>query len=270
MTAIALTIAGSDPSGGAGIQADLKTFHQHGVFGTSVITLLTVQNTMTVCDVVIMDPDLVLRQIDCVLDDVPPAAAKTGALGNAAVIEAVGAAAAEFDFPLIVDPVMISKHGAPLIADDAIESLMSKLLPHAFLVTPNLAEAARMTGEAVTSLEEMEQAARRIHDSGPANVLIKGGHLEGEAIDVLLAGDELVHLQSPRLKTMHTHGTGCVTSAAITARLSMGEDIVSAVRGAKSFITAAIQTNPGIGGGHGPVNLFAAVDAVQEHHGDNG
>ena len=179
------------------------------------------------------------------------------------MIESVGEAAAGFDFPLVVDPVMISKHGAPLIADDAIETLTTKLLPHALLVTPNLAEAARLTGLAVDTLEEMEQAARRIRDIGPANVLVKGGHLEGDAIDVLLADDELIHFPSRRLETMHTHGTGCVTSAAITARLSRGEDVVTAVRGAKSFITTAIDTNPGIGSGHGPVNMFAPVDLDQ-------
>ncbi|MEM7453220.1 MAG: bifunctional hydroxymethylpyrimidine kinase/phosphomethylpyrimidine kinase [Planctomycetota bacterium] len=260
MTSIALTIAGSDPSGGAGIQADLKTFHQHGVYGMSVVTLLTVQNTQSVNDVVVMQPDLVLGQLDAVLGDIPPHAAKTGALGNAELIEAVAAAAENFQFPLIVDPVMISKHGAPLIADDAVEVLCDRLLPNAFLVTPNLAEAERITGRNVDSIEAMEDAARAVRDIGPANVLIKGGHLEGDAIDVLLADDEIFRFQSPRHETKHTHGTGCVTSAAITARLARNEDLNSSVRGAKKFITAAIESNPELGGGHGPVNLFAPTD----------
>jgi hydroxymethylpyrimidine/phosphomethylpyrimidine kinase len=259
MTCVALTIAGSDPSGGAGLQADLKTFHQHGVYGMSVVTLLTVQNTQTVREVRALEPPFVLSQLDAVLEDIPPAAAKTGALGNAAVVRAIAARAAAFAFPLIIDPVMISKHGAPLIDEEAAEVLAEQLLPHATLITPNLHEAASLSGRQVESVTEMEDAARAIRDRGASNVLIKGGHLAGAALDVLLADDQIHRFPATRVETPHTHGTGCVYSAAITARLAQGQSLAAAVEGAKRFITAAIESNPGLGRGFGPTNLFAAV-----------
>ena len=173
------------------------------------------------------------------------------------MIAALGDRAKDFDFPLIIDPVMISKHGAALIDDDAISIAIEKLFPHAFLVTPNLAEASRLTNLNVDSIETMEKAAIQIADMGPNHVLVKGGHLEGDAIDVLWSDGKTKLLKAKRLDTPHTHGTGCVTSAAITARVARGETVLAAVEGAKQFISKAIKTNPGLGKGFGPVNLFA-------------
>jgi hydroxymethylpyrimidine/phosphomethylpyrimidine kinase len=256
-TPVALTIAGSDPSGGAGLQADLKAFHRHGAYGEAVVTLLTVQNTRTVADVRVLEPQFVLAQLDAVLADIPPHAAKTGALGSAAMIEAIAERAAFFAFPLVVDPVMISKHGAPLLADDAVDALVRRLLPRAAVVTPNLAEPSRMTGLDVHDAAGMERAARAIAAMGPRHVLVKGGHLEGEALDVLLSDGAVHRFVAPRIDTVHTHGTGCVLSASITARLARGESVPDAVAGAKRFVRAAIEGNPGLGGGCGPVDLFA-------------
>ena len=257
MIPVALTLAGSDPSGGAGIQADLKTFHQHRVYGEAVITLLTVQNTRSVSRVEILEPAFIIEQLQAVLDDIPPHAAKTGALGNAAVVEAVARAAADFPFPLVVDPVMISKHGAPLMADEAREAVRDLLLPHAALLTPNLHEAAALTGAAVETVEQMRDAAEHLCRLGAGAALVKGGHLKGDAIDVLFAEGVWHEIGAPRSHTPHTHGTGCTYSAAITANLAKGLSLVEAVHAAKQFITKAIRTNPGLGGGSGPVNHFA-------------
>jgi hydroxymethylpyrimidine/phosphomethylpyrimidine kinase len=254
---IALSIAGSDPSGGAGIQADLKTFHQFGVYGEAAITLLTVQNTRTVSAVHSLEPALVAAQVEAVLADLPPHAAKTGALGNPAVVEAVASLAASFPFPLVVDPVMISKHGAPLIAEAARDALLRKLLPYATLVTPNLHEAAALTGLEVATPEAMREAAQRLHTATGASILIKGGHLEGIALDILLHADTFHQYPAERIDTIHTHGTGCTYSAAITAGLALGHPLPEAVARAKAFITEAIRTNPGLGGGCGPVNHHA-------------
>lgn len=259
---VALTIAGSDPSGGAGLQADLKTFHQFGVYGEAVVTLITVQNTVSVEAVECLDPHLVERQIRAVLADIRPAAAKTGALGNAAVVEAVAQAASGFGFPLVVDPVLISKHGAPLLSEDARQALIRLLFPKAFLVTPNLAEAAALSGVVVRSVEDMKEAAGRILAMGPKAVLVKGGHLEDTATDVLLFEDGILVLPGERIQTPHTHGTGCTYSAAITALLSRGVELPDAVRHAKRFISEAIRTSPGLGRGNGPVNHHAAVDFI--------
>jgi hydroxymethylpyrimidine/phosphomethylpyrimidine kinase len=260
MIPVALTIAGSDPSGGAGLQADLKTFHQHGVYGTSVVTLLTVQNTQAVSAVEILDSHFILAQLDAVLGDIPPNTAKTGALGSAAIIEAIAERAKSFSFRLVVDPVMVSKHGAALIDDGAVDAFTHKLLPNAFLVTPNLHEAAKLTALEITDVRSMEQAAAAIARFGVANVLVKGGHLDGDAVDVLWTEGQTHILSAPRVDTRHTHGTGCVLSAAITARLAKGEGLVAAVKAAKQFITAAICTNPGLGAGSGPVNLHSGTD----------
>ncbi len=259
MTVVALTIAGSDPSGGAGIQADLKTFHQYGVYGTSVITLLTVQNTVALKAVEILPAGLIIAQLDAVLEDIPPSAAKTGALGNAEIIRALAERAGRFDFPLVVDPVMISKHGAPLLANEARSALMGLLIPKAFLVTPNLHEASLLAEMPVSDLASMEAAARRIMALGARAVLVKGGHLAGEAVDVLCFAGELRHFAAPRNDTRNTHGTGCTYSAAITAELAKGRSLPVAVASAKSFITRAIATNPGLGRGCGPVNHHAGV-----------
>jgi hydroxymethylpyrimidine/phosphomethylpyrimidine kinase len=259
MPPIALTIAGSDPSGGAGIQADLKTFHQFGVYGEAVITLLTVQNSVRVSRVVVMPPALVLEQIDAVLEDIPPAAAKTGALGSVEMVEAVARRAARFQFPLVVDPVMISKHGSPLLPDAAVRAIREELLPRAALLTPNVPEAEALTGAAIRTLDDMRSAARRLCEMGARAVLIKGGHLDADATDVLFDGTETREFPAPRIETPHTHGTGCTYSAAITAGLARGLALGDAVAAAKRFIHEAIRTNPGLGRGSGPVNHHAKV-----------
>ena len=266
MRAVALTIAGSDPSGGAGIQADLKTFHQFGVYGEAVLTLLTVQNTLGVRRVECVHPALVIEQLEAVLDDIPPHAAKTGALGNAAILEAVSGAAARFRFPLVVDPVMLSKHGAPLLPPDAVEVLVSKLLPHAALVTPNLDEAQALTGIVIRGPEDMREAARRLCGMGAGAALIKAGHLSGDATDLLFAAGSFHEFPSPRVETRHTHGTGCTYSAAITAELARGTALVDAVARAKGFIAEAIRTNPGLGRGFGPVNHHAPAPRASSEH----
>jgi hydroxymethylpyrimidine/phosphomethylpyrimidine kinase len=254
---IALTIAGSDPSGGAGIQADLKTFHQFGVYGEAVVTLLTVQNTLRVDRVECVEPELVRQQVQAVLEDVRPGAAKTGALGNAEIVEVVAQLAAGFDFPLVVDPVMVSKHGALLLSDDAVRILKERLLPRAFLLTPNLAEAEALTGLEVNSVDGMRRAGERIREMGAWAVLVKGGHLVGSATDVLVSAREWHEFPAPHTETRHTHGTGCTYSAAITAELAKGTPLAEAVHQAKRFIVEAIRTSPGLGGGRGPVNHHA-------------
>jgi hydroxymethylpyrimidine/phosphomethylpyrimidine kinase len=255
MRPVALTIAGSDPGGGAGIQADLKTFHQLGVFGTSAITLITVQNTVRASRVEILDAALVSEQINAVLADLPPQAAKTGALGSAAIVEAV--AASRLACPLVVDPVMIGKHGSSLIDHDALAALRTSLLPQATLVTPNLAEASELACISVANTAQMREAARRIVDFGVGAVLVKGGHLEGDAIDVLYHDGAFTEFPAARIATRHTHGTGCTYSAAITAFLARGIALVDAVARARRFIDNAIRTAPGLGAGSGPVNHWA-------------
>lgn len=258
---VALTIAGSDPSGGAGIQADLKTFHQFGVYGEAVITLVTVQNTVAFERVEYLKADLVAAQIRAVVSDIPPQAAKTGALGNREIIEAVADLAPSFRFPLIVDPVIASKHGGALLAGDAIASLKTRLLPHAFLLTPNLEEAELLTGREVRDVPGMKTAAEALRSLGPRAVLVKGGHMSGNAIDVLLHAGGFVEFPGERIESRHTHGTGCTFSAAITALLASGQELVKAVRTAKQYVSEAIRTNPGLGAGAGPLNHHAAVRA---------
>ncbi len=259
MIPVALTIAGSDPSGGAGIQADLKTFHRFGVYGEAAITLITVQNSAGVSRIEYLAPDLVAAQVLAAIEDIRPAAAKTGALGSAGIVEAVARLVADFDFPLVVDPVMISKHGAPLVSEDARCAIRDRLLPAAFLVTPNLEEAADLTGAAVRTVSDMRCAAERLVALGARAALVKGGHLEGDCVDVLFAAGEWREFPGPRIRTQHTHGTGCTYSAAIAAGLARGLGLAQAVAGAKAFITEAVRTNPGLGRGCGPVNHFAAA-----------
>jgi hydroxymethylpyrimidine/phosphomethylpyrimidine kinase len=255
---VALSIAGSDPSGGAGIQADLKTFHQFGVYGEAVITLVTVQNTRGVERMECLAPDLVADQIRAVIGDIPPAAAKTGALGNRGIIEAVAGLAASFVFPLVVDPVISSKHGAALLEADAIDALKTRLLPYTFLLTPNLEEAALLTGEEVRNIVDMRKAAEKLSALGPRAVLVKGGHLgNGDATDILFYQGEFREFTSPRIATRNTHGTGCTLSAAITAGLACGCDLPEAVERAKRYVTAAIRSNLGLGAGSGPLDHHA-------------
>jgi hydroxymethylpyrimidine/phosphomethylpyrimidine kinase len=251
---VALTIAGSDPSGGAGIQADLKTFHEFDVYGAAVVSLITVQNTVRVDRVECLDPGLVREQIRAVVEDLAPAAAKTGALGNRAIVEAVAAEAGDFHFPLVVDPVMVSKHGLPLVAEEAISALKQRLIPRAFLLTPNVPEASALTGGEIRNLEEMFRASCSLLEMGAHAVLIKGGHLAGDAVDLLVSRDGCRQFPAPRIDTRHTHGTGCTYSAAITAELARGTPLEGAVERAKAFITEAIRSNPGLGHGCGPIN----------------
>jgi len=259
MRPVALTIAGSDPSGGAGIQADLKTFHQFGVYGEPVLTLLTVQNSVRVDRVECLDPEFVLAQLEAVLEDIPPVAAKTGALGNCAIVEAVAGAAARFTFPLVVDPVTNRTHGPPLISAEGRAASARQLIPRAALITPNLPEAAELTGLEIRDERGMRDAARRLQQMGARSVLVKGGHLCGAANDVLLHGEEWFEFPGPRLNTRHTHGTGCTFSAAIAAELACGAAIPNAVARAKTYVWEAIRSNPGLGRGSGPVNHHAAA-----------
>jgi hydroxymethylpyrimidine/phosphomethylpyrimidine kinase len=256
---VALTIAGSDPSGGAGIQADLKTFHQFGVYGEAVITLVTVQNSVRVSRVDVMPASLVAEQIAAVIEDIPPAAAKTGALGSLEVVEAVAHAAAEFAFPLVVDPVMVSTQGRELLPPIAVRALRELLLPRAALVTPNVPEAETLSGIAIRTLEDVRRAACIIHSLGARAVLIKGGHLESGNTDIVFDGEDYREFPAPRIDTRHTHGTGCTYSAAIVAGLAAGCELGDAVARAKRFLHEAIRTNPGLGHGCGPVNHSAEV-----------
>ncbi len=264
MVTVALTIAGSDPSGGAGIQADLKTFHQFGVYGEAVITLVTVQNTQRVSRIEMISPNLIREQIGAVLEDIPPKAAKTGALGSAEIVEAVAELAQAFSFPLVVDPVMISKQGARLMSPEAEEALKHKLLPYAAVVTPNIPEAEALAGMKIRTEEEMSAAGDRILEFGCKAVLVKGGHLPGEPVDILRwpgAGGSKngpSRYSGNRVTTKHTHGTGCTYSAAITAALALGNPLHEAILRSRQYVQNAIETAPGLGNGHGPINHFAA------------
>ncbi len=262
MVARALTIAGSDCSGGAGIQADLKTFAVFGVYGMSAITALTAQNTRGVCAVLPVDAAFVRAQIDAVADDIGVDAAKTGMLATRAVVLAVAEAVrAHRIAPLVVDPVLVAQSGAPLLDDDARSALIGELLPLAAVVTPNLPEAEALLGIRVASIAAMRDAARRLVAAGAAAALVKGGHLgDGDAIDVLYDGREVTELRAPRIDTPHTHGTGCITAAAITAALARGQSLLAAVDTAKRFVTAAISGALPLGSGNGPANPLAWLD----------
>jgi hydroxymethylpyrimidine/phosphomethylpyrimidine kinase len=253
----ALTIAGSDSGGGAGIQADLKTFSAFRVFGTSVITAVTAQNSVGVQGVENLAPAFVAQQLRSVLSDIGTDAAKCGMLSTAPIIEAVAATLADQPIDkLVVDPVMVAKSGDRLLRADAREALIDRVLPIALVVTPNLPEAEVLAGMPVKTREDMEEAARRIHALGPRHVLVKGGHLEGEAVDLLWNGRELTAFTAPRVDSRNTHGTGCTFSAAITAGLSRGEALVDAVRAAKAYVTRAIREGFALGRGVGQLRHF--------------
>jgi hydroxymethylpyrimidine/phosphomethylpyrimidine kinase len=255
MRPVALTVAGSDPSGGAGIQADLKTFAALGVHGTSAITAITAQNTVDVTDILELPVRLIRAQIDAVVSDLDVRAAKTGMLSSAAIIETVAGAVRDHGLTrLVVDPVMVAKGGARLLRDDAVDALRTVLLPLAAVITPNLPEAEVLLNRRIATLDERRAAARDLLKLGPRAVVVKGGHAEGEATDVFIAGSELVELRAPRIDTGNTHGSGCAFSAAIAAGLAKGLDPLEATREAKIFITRAIEFGLEIGHGHGPVN----------------
>jgi hydroxymethylpyrimidine/phosphomethylpyrimidine kinase len=254
-----LTIAGSDCSGGAGIQADLKTFTVFGVYGMSAITALTAQNTLGVSGVLPVSPEFVRAQIDAVASDVGIDAAKTGMLANRAIIEAVAAAVrAHRIAPLVVDPVMVAQSGARLLEHEARSALLRELLPLAALATPNVPEAEALLDMRVASIAAMRDAAQRLVDAGAAAALVKGGHLDGaEAVDVLHDGTTLHELRAPRIETRHTHGTGCMLAAAVAACLGRGMSLLDAVREAKRFISIAIAGGLALGRGVGPANPLA-------------
>jgi hydroxymethylpyrimidine/phosphomethylpyrimidine kinase len=258
----ALTVAGSDSGGGAGIQADLKTFQALGVWGMSAVTAVTVQNTKGVEGYEELSPRVVGDQVRAVVTDIGVDAAKTGMLASRPIIEAVAEALRELRVPnLVVDPVFMSKHGHPLLAEDAVEALRTSILPLATLVTPNLPEAAGLAGMPVHDRAEMEDAGRAILNLGPAAVLVKGGHLEaGDATDLLVTARGVQEITAERIDTPHTHGTGCVLSAAIAAHLARGATLEEAVLKGKSFVTAAIRAALEIGQGIGPVNPAWGLD----------
>jgi hydroxymethylpyrimidine/phosphomethylpyrimidine kinase len=263
---IALTIAGSDSSGGAGIQADLKTFTALGVYGASVITALTAQNTHGVTAIHAIPGDMITAQLRAVATDLAINAVKTGMLGDRATVEVVTAGLREFRLaPLVVDPVMVATSGDVLLAPDAVSAVRRELIPLADLITPNLHEAAHLLDRpAAVSIADMEDQARRLLDLGAKAALVKGGHLEGgEAIDVLADASGVKHFASPRIASQNTHGTGCTLSAAIAAGLARGLDLHRAIAAAKEFVSRAILSgaNLAIGTGNGPVDhLFALRD----------
>ncbi|MGD9016472.1 MAG: bifunctional hydroxymethylpyrimidine kinase/phosphomethylpyrimidine kinase [Desulfobacterales bacterium] len=254
----ALTIAGSDSSGGAGIQADLKTFQAHGVFATTAITAVTVQNTRKVIDIQEMTPEIVRGQIACLFDDMTIHAVKIGMVSSIPLVEAVSEALSAVVLPpVVLDPVMISKSGYALLKDEARTILVRRLFPLASVVTPNIHEAEALAGTGITTLRGMKDAARRIADMGAGNVVVKGGHLGGnQAIDVLYDGSAFHELASDRIDTRNTHGTGCTFSSAIAANLALGFSFFEAVERAKRYITGAIRNALPIGGGHGPTHHF--------------
>lgn len=258
----ALTIAGSDSGGGAGIQADLKTFAALGVYGTSVLTSITAQNTVGVQGIYDLPPEFVVLQIDSVLTDIGAHAVKTGMLSNAKIIAMVAEKLRRYQVEnLVIDPVMIAKSGDPLLREEAHVTLVHDLFPLAKVVTPNLHEARVLSRLPISSLEEMKEAAKAIHRLGPQNVVVKGGHLEGESVDLLYDGRQFLEFPGPRLETKNDHGTGCTFASAIAAGLAKGHDVPTAVRTAKEYITQALQGAIGweLGEGHGPVHHFFAL-----------
>ena len=260
----ALTIAGSDSGGGAGIQADLKAFHAHGVYGTSVITAVTAQNTVEVRRAFDLPGDLIRAQLEAVLDDIPIAAAKTGMLSSPAIIDAVADILDARAFEnLVVDAVMVSKSGFRLLRDDAVEALVRRLIRRARVVTPNLHEASLLVRMPITSLDEMKRAAESIGSSGARAVVVKGGHARfALAVDVLWTDEGAIEILRPdgKVEERSVHGTGCTFSAAITARIALGDDVVVAVRNAKRYITRVIRHASAIGSGHAVGDSFYFLD----------
>jgi hydroxymethylpyrimidine/phosphomethylpyrimidine kinase len=249
-----LTVAGSDSGGGAGIQADLKTMLALGVHGMSVITAVTAQNSLGVQGYWELPVEAVEAQLASVLDDIGVDAVKTGMLASPDLVVATAKRLRDVDAPLVVDPVCVSKHGDPLLVPEAVEAMKAELLPLATVVTPNLPEATRLTGLPVDDTAGQRRAAAALLELGPTWVLVKGGHLTGEPVDLLTDGDVALELRAPRLDNRHTHGTGCTLGSAIAARLALGDDVPSAVRAAKSYVTGAIRGGFPLGAGIGPVD----------------
>ena len=251
-----LAIAGSDPSGGAGIQADLKTYAALGLYGMAAITALTAQNTVGVTGVHVVPAAFVHDQVRTVVEDIRPDAVKTGMLANAEIALRVAGAARQYGFRnLVVDPVMVAKSGDTLVTEDAVRAICAGLIPLATVVTPNLPEAAAIVGHPVESLDDMREAASEIHALGAANVVVKGGHLPGDLLtDILFDGDRFHEFSAPRVQTRNTHGTGCTFSSAIAAYLALDETVPEAVRKAKDYLAGALRHAYDTGRGHGSVN----------------
>ena len=267
---VALTIAGSDSGGGAGIQADLKTFAACGVFGTSAVTALTAQNTAGVRGVHPVPADFVVEQVEAVLDDLDVRAVKTGMLATAAIVLAVARLAASSRLPqLVVDPVMVASSGARLLEESAERAYVDRLLPHALVLTPNLFEAQVLLGRSISTLAQQRDAARALGDLGPSWVLVKGGHAVADAgddaVDVLWDGSALVELRGPRVAGSNNHGTGCSLASAIAAGLARGQDVGSSVEAAKAYVARALAGGAAwrLGAGHGPLDHFG-WDSPQE------
>jgi hydroxymethylpyrimidine kinase/phosphomethylpyrimidine kinase len=257
---IALTIAGSDSGGGAGIQADLKTFAALGVYGASVITSVTAQNTLEVTGIHDLPAEFITLQLDTVMRDLPIDAVKTGMLSNPAIIRAVSERLQTLGVEkLVVDPVMVAKGGAALLRKEAEAELLDRLLPLAYVVTPNLGEAEVLAGLPIRNVEEMEQAARRIHAKGSRHVVVKGGHLDGPPVDVFFDGRRFRYFEGERIETKSLHGTGCTFASAIAAELAKGAEVTEAVCRAKAYITTAIRLAEPIGHGFGPTHHFGAL-----------
>jgi hydroxymethylpyrimidine/phosphomethylpyrimidine kinase len=257
----ALTIAGSDSGGGAGIQADLKTFAALGVYGTSAITAVTAQNTLGVTAVTAVSADLVTAQIETVAADIPIHATKTGMLFNAAIVEAVAAAVEALELPLlVVDPVMLAKSGDRLLDDDGIRAMCAELLPRALVVTPNIPEAEILSGRTIGSLEDVRAAAEEIYQHCGTAVVIKGGHArdtgDGLLVDLLFDGEQFTEYQTARISTRNTHGTGCTFASAIAARLALDDSLTEAVAYAQAYVAGAIEHGLPLGKGHGPLDHF--------------
>jgi hydroxymethylpyrimidine/phosphomethylpyrimidine kinase len=255
---VALTIAGSDSGAGAGIQADLKTFAAHGVYGVSAVTAVTAQNTKGIAATVPLAADMVTAQIEAVASDFGVHAAKTGMLANAAIVEAVGAAVADLEIPfLVIDPVIVASSGDPLLDDEGLLAMKDGLIGRAHVVTPNIPEAEVLSGISISNEEQRREAARRIFALGPMHVLITGGHAEGEVIvDLLYDGSVFTNYASPRVTGPHTHGTGCTFAAALTAHLALGRALAQAIPLAQEYVAGAIRHAPGLGRGAGPMNHF--------------
>lgn len=261
----AMTIAGSDSGGGAGIQADLKTFAALGAFGTSAITAITAQNTYEVREAFHLPPEMVVAQIQTVMDDIRPRAAKTGMLANVDIVRAVARTIADYpDLPVVVDPVAFTSTGFPLLEPDANDALINDLIPLAALVTPNLREATSQTGIEIETDDDMRRAGYLILERGAKAVLVKGGHKHGSADDLYIDGTREEWLRAPRIDTPHTHGTGCSLSSGIAAGLARGMDLLDAVRGAKAFVHRGLETGYVVGKGRSPINHFHALEEAIE------
>lgn len=250
-----MTIAGSDSGGGAGIQADLKTFFALGVYGTSVVTAVTAQNTVEVAAIAEVPEEVVIAQVDTVAEDIGADAAKTGMLVNRSIIQNVADRLEAWGIPfLVVDPVMVAKTGVSLLREDAVAALISELLPRATVLTPNMLEAQVLSGREIVTLDDMRDAARAIHALGPEIVVITGGQFPGRPVDIVFDGTDIVVLEGERVETPNVHGTGCTFSAAITALLAQGVDKLEAIRMAKAFVEATLAASREVGSGVGPVN----------------